>query len=351
MAEKQTKSSVSLREIADETGYSITTVSRALRKRGEISDTTRQEVLNTAKRLRYRPNMLAKGIQTGKTHTMGVMVPPYDSYWTDVLYGIHDGLTSDDYSYINTWCELDEKHESYSDVLLDRLYRLIDRRVDGIILWPHLAPLYTEHIEELETRNLPVVTIDHEISGKHRLSFVDIVETDEKRGAEMVAGHLFDLGHRSIAHLAWDESYQWAKSRKQYFQQALQNKPGMTCMIETILSMEEAEEKILKLLCSVPRPTALYACNDHVAKVTYAVADKLNMKIPDDLSVVGYADLEFSSWMHPQLTTVRQHGRQTGRTAAKLLIERSQDNIKSPASRRILIECRLIVRNSTGPAK
>ena len=194
MSTKQIKSSVSLREIADETGYSITTVSRALRKRGEISDSTRRRVLQTAKRLRYRPNMLAKGIQTGKTHTMGVMVPPYDSYWTDVLYGIHDGLTSENYSYINTWCELDEKHESYGEVLLERLYQLIDRRVDGIILWPHLAPLYTEHIEELETRNLPVVTIDHEISvEKNNPPIVDIVETNERYGAEMVVGYLFDL--------------------------------------------------------------------------------------------------------------------------------------------------------------
>lgn len=352
MSSKPAKSSVSLREIADETGYSITTVSRALRKRGEISDATRQQVLNTAKRLRYRPNMLAKGIQTGKTHTMGVMVPPYDSYWTDVLYGIHDGLTSADYSYINTWCELDEEHESYSEVLLDRLYRLIDRRVDGIILWPHLAPLYTEHIEELETRNLPVVTIDHEISiRKNDLPIVDMVETDEQCGAELAARHLFNLGHRHIAHLAWDESYQWAKSRKMYFQQALQDIPGTTCTIETILKMEEAEEKVLNLLCSIPRPTALYACNDHVAKVAYDAAAKLKMKIPDDLSVVGYADLEFSSWMQPALTTVRQHGRKTGKTAARILIERAEGAVRSLASRRVLIDCELIVRNSTGPVR
>ena len=194
MQSKPLKSSVSLREIADETGFSITTVSRVLRKQGEISEATRKRVLQTAKRLRYRPNMLAKGIQTGKTHTMGVMVPPYDSYWTDVLFGIHDGLTAGNYSYINTWCDLDEEHESYSEVLLDRLYRLIDRRVDGIILWPHLAPLYSEHIEELETRNLPVVTIDHEISsGKNDLPIVDIVETDEKLDGEMVVNYLLEL--------------------------------------------------------------------------------------------------------------------------------------------------------------
>jgi LacI family transcriptional regulator len=351
MGTKITKSSVSLREIADETGFSITTVSRALRKQGEISELTRQRVLKTAKRLRYRPNMLATGIQTGKTHTMGVMVPPYDSYWTDVLYGIHDGLTSDNYSYINTWCELDEEHESYSEVLLDRLYRLIDRRVDGIILWPHLAPLYTEHIEELETRNLPVVTIDHEISSTRNDLPMDMVETDEKYGAELVADYLYGLGHRHIAHLAWDESYQWAKSRKLYFQQALQKRSGTTCTIETIPNMEDAEEKILKLLCGVPRPTALYACSDHVAKVVYSAAAKLKMRIPEDLSVVGYADLEFSSWIQPALTTVRQHGRKTGKTAAQMLIERAEETIRSLNSRRVLIECELIVRGSAGPVQ
>ena len=198
-------SSASLREIAKATNLSITTVSRALRKQGELSDETRLRVLEAAKQLRYRPNMLVQGIQTGKTLTMGVVVPPFDYFWTNVLFGIHDELAAADHVYINVWCPHENGNTSYGKTLLKQLHRLIDRRVDGIILWAHLAPLYDGRVvEELRARDLPVVTIDHE------LPFADSVETDEQHGATLVAEHLLRLGHRHFAHVAWSSLYKWA---------------------------------------------------------------------------------------------------------------------------------------------
>jgi len=340
---RRLKSDVSLREIADDTGLSITTVSRVLRKKGEISDDTRDKVLDAAKRMRYRPNMLVKGIQTGQSHTMGVMVPPYDSYWTEVLYGIHDELTAAKYVYINLWCDLEEEDFSYSEILLKRLHELIDRRVDGMILWPHLAPLYPEHIEELEARDLPIVTIDHE------LPFADTVETDEESGSVQVAEHLLELGHRHFAHLAWDDSYKWAKLRRLFFEKTLA-KANASCVTMTAKRDEDVEALTTKLLSENPRPTALFACSDRIAKLAYETIKQMGLRIPEDISVVGFADLEYARWMQPAMTTVKQNGKKVGKAAGELLIKRSGGTLNGPPQI-VRVGCELIKRGSTAPPK
>lgn len=343
---RQRSSPVSLREIAQETNLSITTVSRVLRKQGEISEGTRIRVLETAKRLRYRPNMLVQGIQTGKTFTMGVMVPPYDSYWTQVLRGIHDELNSADHVFINTWCDHTTNGDgSYGKMLLAQLHRLIDRRVDGIILWAHLAPYYTEHVvEELEARDLPVVTIDHE------LPFADSVETDEQLGASLVAGHLTELGHRHVGHIGWNQSYKWAQLRKEYFEKEMA-KAGGRCLTVSTDNDGKVAQLTLQLLNTHPEITAIYACSDRVAHLVYETLQSEGKRIPEDISVIGYADLEYSKWMRPGLTTIKQDGFKAGEMAATVLVERSKGKVIDAKPQRLRVKCELVVRQSTAPVK
>ena len=335
-------SPASLREIAKATNLSITTVSRVLRRQGELSDETRARVLEVAKGLRYRPNMLVQGIQTGKTFTMGVVVPPFDNFWTSVLYGIHDELTAANYVYINVWCPHENGETSYSTLLLKQLHRLIDRRVDGIILWAHLAPLYDGRVaEELRARDLPVVTIDHE------LPFADSVETDEQQGAALVAEHLLKLGHRHFAHLAWSSLYKWAQLRRLFFEQRVAQEKDATCVTMSTENVNEVDSLTCKLLATKPRPTAIFACSDRIARLVYDAVGRLGLRIPEDVSIVGYADLDMAKWMHPGLTTIRQHGEEMGAAAARLLVERSQGKIADAEPRRIRIKCELVERGST----
>ena len=340
------KSTTSLREIAERTNFSITTVSRALRNKGEVSTAVRCKILDIAKELRYRPNMLVKGIQTGRTKTIGVMVPPYDSYWTQVLYGIHEELTRADHVYINAWCSERQNGSSYSNLLQEQLHRLIDRRVDGLILWAHLAPLYNESlVKDLEARDLPVVTIDHE------LPFADCVETDEEAGATLAAKHLLELGHTNIAHLGWDNFYKWAYLRRTFFEQAIAGCSKAKCTTIICTEDEDVENAAAKLLSLNPRPTAIFACSDRLVKMIYNVAEQMKLRIPEDLSVIGFADLEFVQWMQPPLTTIRQKGFEMGKAAAKLLIDRSESTISNHRPKVVKIGCELIPRQSTASAK
>jgi LacI family transcriptional regulator len=341
----RTSYNVSLREIAKETSLSITTVSRALRNQGEVSDETRNRILTVAKRMKYRPNLLVRGIQKGNTHTMGVMVPPYDSYWVKVLEGIHQELSDADYVYINAWCAHSGENGSYGFFFLKQLHRLTDRRVDGLILWAHIGPLYDENvIAELEAWDLPVVTIDHE------MPFADSVETDEQLGAYFVAKHLLELGHRNIAHLAWDPSYKWAQLRRGYFEKEIEKAGIASCITISAGDDVEVPDIAKRLIASKPQPTAIYACSDRVAKIVSATVKEMGLRIPEDISIVGFADLDFAALLQPPLTTIRQDGFKMGKAAARLLVDRAEGKVEEKDPRRMRISCELIKRQSTGPA-
>ncbi len=337
------KSQVSLKQIAAATNLSITTVSRVLRNKGEISQETREKVLDCAKKFNYRPNLLIQGIQTGRTGNIGIMMPPYDEHWAQVIRGIHDTIVGYDYAGIFLWeddqgIRTPREKETF---MLRQMHRLIDRRVDGVILWPRVSEVYGAHLDELESRNLPVVTIDHE------LDFSDSVVTDERLGAELVANHLYRQGHRRIGHLAGHQEWSWAKLRRRYFEEALAVYPDVACIVQA--GSDDAEEipaAARRLL--EQKPTAVFAFGDWVAFEIYKVASQMGLRIPDDLSVVGFSDShKFSQIINPPLTTVRQKSRQIGIEAATLLMERLTGKDKSSKRVRTVIDCELIVRNST----
>src|SRR5438093_3560819 len=162
---KIARAPVNQKRIADEAGVSQATVSLVLAGRDVTSRETRARVLRAAERLKYRPSLLVHGSQTGKTRMIGVMAPPFDYYWSEVLYGIHDVLAAADHVPITLWTAHEgsgPRPRNGTDITeLDQIHRLLDRRVDGVILWPPFASLFQDHVHEFSSRDLPVVTIDH----------------------------------------------------------------------------------------------------------------------------------------------------------------------------------------------
>ena len=345
---------ISQKLIADAAGVSQATVSLVLAGHNVSSDVTRRRILDAAERLKYRPNLLVQGIQTGKTRTIGVMMPPYDFFWSEILYGIHDVLTAADHVPITLWTShhgpgIRKRHaHPDEDNELRQIHRLIDRRVDGVILWPPFASLFSDHVQEFSSRDLPIVTIDHELPPEFR---ADMVASEDHVGGRLVADYLLKLGHRRFGHLAGSGVATWAVQRRQSFDDTVSRVAGATHWTleappgdDYTLAIEQARA----LLALPSRPTAIFAATDLYAKQVYRAAAEVGLRIPQDLSVVGYADDDFAAEMSPPLTTVRQPAYEMGRKAAEIVLSRSIGGVpKAPIRARLPVE--LVVRESTSP--
>jgi LacI family transcriptional regulator len=338
-----------LKDVAKAANVSLAAASRILRgDRDRFGEETCRRVLEASRQLGWRRNLLVNGMQTGKTQTIGVMIPPFDSFWVSVLSGIHDELATCDYLPITVWIGSleDMPHfEKEEGDGLKQINRLLDRRVDGLIMWPTFSVAYYHHFPEFVERRVPVAVIDH------YSTVADSVETDEEQATLVVAKHLLDLGHRRIACLSSREtpSQTWAVKRRSCFEQAVQNGPGASVRswhlnAQGTNGLEVARE----LLGSDLKPTAVFAVSDHEAAFVAQAASELGLKVPQDLSIVGFADLDFAATMNPPLTTMRQKPHEIGRLAAKLIVDRIDGTIANDdAPTTIKVAADLVVRKST----
>ena len=330
--------------IAKATGVSRATVSLVLRGGQGSSALTKAKVQAAAEKMGYRPNALVRSIRTGKSRTVGVLVPPHDAYWKDVCYGIHDRLVEADHLPLFLW---DSEHhaESGEQYALRQIHRLLDGWVDGVILWPEFCKHYARHLQEFERRNIPLVVIDHSVPG-----FVaDIVESNESMIAELVVEHLASLNHLSYLIVSGPRGLGWADSRCR----ALSDKLSRTAHTEVhelrLPFGADLEEAITKNLQEHPSITAIIATTDNFAKKTFQAAHRLGLDIPGKISVIGVGNLAFSSVLSPPLTTIHQNGHAVGQKAAQVELERSS-GILTGAPRLYSIPVELVERESTGPA-
>jgi LacI family transcriptional regulator len=340
-----------LKDVAKAANVSLSAASRILRgERDRFSKDTCERVFDTARQLGWRRNLLVNGMQTGRTKTVGVMIPPYDSFWVDVLAGIHLVLATADYLPITVWvgdCQEMPHFEKDDDQGLGQISRLLDRRVDGLILWPSFAVAYYEHFKELLERRVPVVVIDHKFSEE---KIADSIETDERRCAKSVADHLVSLGHKNIACLSSRETawQAWAVRRRESFGLALHDYPEVEMTTWRLNQWgTDGLEVAEKILTRDSRPTAVFCVTDHEAIFIYEAAEKLGLSIPADLSVVGFADLDFAATLHPPLTTLRQRPKEIGRRAAQLILDRLKGDFGEIPPTTIRVDGDLIVRGST----
>lgn len=337
---------VSQSAIAREAGVARTTVSLALRGGEGLNPDTIERVMEAAARLGYRPNNLVHAIRSGRTRMVGVLLPPIDTYWSNVLHGVHDGLIARDYVPLALWAE-HRKLQSDESFEKRQIERLIDWRVDGAILWPTFANLYRTHIFELKRHDLPLVTVDTMLPCSFH---ADAVLTDEAMGAEAVAAHLIDLGHREILHFAGPAAESWSRDRRSCFADAMRNYPGVKVHYVEVSLRYQRHDLIRETLAALSQVSAVYCATDSVAEEIYTVAAELGRRIPEDLTVIGYGNLDFGSRLNPPLSTVRQRPYRLGMAAANLIIDRIEsDVLMSPRTERLAVE--FIARDSSAPAR
>lgn len=341
-------------DVAKAAGVSMATASRVLNGDAEsFGVQTQQKVTEAAARLGWRRNLLVDSIQKGRTKTIGVMIPPHDSFWMGVLAGIHLELAEADYLPITIWVGDCREYPDFGKddkYALEQINRLLDRRVDGLILWPSFAVAYYEHYRELIDQKIPVVVIDHKLAED---DIADSIETDEEQGTRLVAEHLLELGHRRIAcfsarEIDWQA---WSIRRRVLFEQAISTAQDASVVsYKTNAAGDNCLEVAVEILTSEPRPTAVFAVTDHMARFVYRAARQVGIRIPEDVSVVGYADLDFTEDLSPPLTSVRQKPQEVGHLAAQAVLGRLGDITESSAPAQVMrVATELIVRASTAP--
>lgn len=336
---------VTLKQIAAEVGLPIMTVSRALRNLpGKVSAETRQKVLAVAERLRYRPNLLVRAMQTGRSHNIGVVVPPVGDFWSRLVCGIHDELAIAGWLPILHWQRSGWGAKGTKEEELQVIHHLLDRRVDGVILFPSDVWVSDLHFDEVWKRNIPLVTVDHFMPRTR----ADFVGTDDEAGSRLAAEHLLALGHRHVAQLAGNRRFTTYADRAQSFEKTIAA-AGSRC-----ITMEVADDDAAgamgaarRLLEAKQRPTAVFCANDYFAQHVYAACAGLGLRIPEDVAIVGFADVDFARRLTPPLTTVRQDPYGIGQDAARAVLRRCNGEAGDPCRIRRMPE--LIVRASTAP--
>ena len=335
---------VSLKQIAEASNVSIATVSRVLRNRGEIADSTRERVLSAAKDLRYRPNLLVKGLQTGRTQSCGVLMELGDPFLAQIFVGLQDELQLHDYAPIALRVSADQ-NEAGRPSELKQIHRLLDRRVDGIVLRPIVDAASDLYLEEVWNRGLPLVAVDRRLPHSH----ADFVGSADAMGGRLAAEHLLHLGHRRLAQIAGPSYTSTGRERAAAFTDVVSQCPGATCYQREDPTFCDGLPQAEELLALPRPPTAIFAGNDLIAAGIYQAARRRDLGIPTDLSIVGFGDLRISNQLSPRLTSVRQEPRQIGRAAAQITLQRIDGTLPKDQVQCVEIPTKLIVRSSTRP--
>jgi LacI family transcriptional regulator len=334
------KTQASLKDIAKALNISISTVSRALRDTGEIHPDTRNKVLALAGKLHYKPNPLAMGLLKNRTHTIGVIIPEIDSsYFSSILRGI-DRVAGENGLRLVT-CYTGESQLSEVRALDD----LMGSRVDGIIACPANDLTDYDHYQGLIENDFPLVHIDRDCK---ELSVTKIM-TNNHTAAFIVTEYLINAGCRHIALITNLEPLSVGRQRYEGYQEALA-KYGLRFNRDLIIHSNQgistSMEGAKNLLELNPLPDAIICNNDTVAMATMKVLKDNGLRIPDDISVVGFSDDPFSAFLEPSLTTVSQPAYLMGMKAMECILDMLNKNEIENRDEKIVMESAFVVRNS-----
>lgn len=326
-----------IRDVAERAGVSKSLVSLVLRGSDQVRPEKRDAVLRAARELGYRPNAAARSLSEQRTRTVGVLLNDLRNPWfVDLLDGLNSLLHANGLHMLLADARLNRRTGQ------DPADPLLDLRVDGLVVVGTLPdPAALGAVAE----RIPVVLAG---SREPAPPGVDVVAGDDERGALLVAEHLIGLGHRRIAHIAGYGAV--GELRRRSFEATMRGH-GLAdeVMVEPSDMTEEGGYRTTVRLLSRPdRPTAVFAVNDIAAIGVLSAAEELGLRVPRDLSVVGYDNTSIARLRHVWLTTVDNSSYEVGRRAAQCLLERFEAT--GGAGRVQLATPTLEIRGSTAPA-
>ena len=353
---KSKSAAVTIRDVAERSGFSSATVSIVLNNAPlarYIPDTTKGRIQKAAQHLGYRPNLFARSLRGRRSHTVGVMVfDMTDPYCTLVLRGIENTLFQSSYLPILTDVHNERsRFERYLEMLLDR-------RIEGLVVLANWLFVDINVLADLEKNNIPTATVGRELQNDS----ISSVIVDNAAGARAALDHLHSLGHRKIAfirgpHRLSDTEPRWRGVRAMARERDLEIDSRLVVDLPESgdpLSSFEQGYKLTEELLLRRRPfTALMAFDDMTAFGAIRALNKAGLRVPDQVSVIGFDDVSPSAIYSPALTTVRQPMEAMGTTAATIVLEAINAGLEKKPIRTIhkRIVPELIVRESTRNVK
>lgn len=308
-------SQVTIKDIARSLGFSISTISRALKDHPDISRETKNLVREYAEKSNYRPNVLALSLRNQKSYTIGLIIPTIvHHFFSSVISGIEELAHKEGYNLII--CQSNENQ--YREAI--NLQTLIDHRVDGILVSLSKTTQSVDPFKEALRNGIPLVFFDRASD----LLECDKVIMDDFEGGFIATEHLIKRGCRNIIHLAAPQHLMIGRDRRNGYCAALKQ-AGIEVREDRIFKCDTQEEvQTLKqhILDLASEIDGIFAVNDSTAIAAMQVLQKNGYKIPVDIAVMGFGDGPNASIVNPELTTVIQKGYEMGRESVKLLLQR-----------------------------
>ncbi len=334
---------ITIRQIARELGISAMTVSRALNNRSNVDENTRKRVLETAKSMGYRPNHIARSLTTKRTFTIGVVLPKVShSFFPDAIRGIEEVAYQKDYQLILTHSSEDATRE------IKVIESLVSKRVDGILISSARNVRDLKHYNELLESSYPVVFFDRWIPGLAASS----VRTNDEECARLITNHLIEKhGYQKIAHISGPGNVSIGAERLRGFRRAMEEHQlaiNESWIVEAAFDENTGYEATKKLL-NLPKeelPRAIFAVNDSTAFGAMEAIYDDELRIPEDVALVGFSDDKQDKLLNPPLTTVHQPAYEEGKRATQILIDMIEG--KSTTIEDVIVKSHLVIRKSCG---
>jgi len=330
-------------DVARLAGVSPSTVSRTLNGKGQFAPATRTAVEDAVARLRYRPNTIARSLRTKSTQTIAFLLPYVpDPFFVSLIGGVQEHALRHDYSILLCVTEGDpEREEHYLNLLRAK-------QVDGALVDGPVLP--ATRIARFVEDGFPIVCVDRDVD----LASVPLVQVDNRLGARRATEYLLSLGHRRIAHVSGArlETFRHSRERLAGYQEALAAAEALAdprLVVAGDYTEEGGVRAIRALLDGGASFSAVLASNDLSAIGAIRALAERGLRVPEDVSVVGFDDIHISAFINPPLTTVHQPAAEIAQRATELLVARIRG--EDVADRRHLLEPTLVVRDSAAPLR
>jgi LacI family transcriptional regulator len=336
----ENKKNYTINDVAKMIGYSKATVSRAMNNSKEINSKTKNKILKLIKEINYEPNNIARSLSKKRTKTIGVILEDIlNPFYSEVAKEIEITLRKHGllmYLVSSDWIYEEEIRITKA---------LIGNKVDGILITPIKED--SEALKLLKQREVPFIVMNYKPKDKN----ISWITSDNIQGGYMATKHLIDLGHRNIMHLKGHD-HQTTKDRLVGFKKAIKEKKSLgikSSVVGSAKSFEDGYKLIKKILPSIEKdniPTGIFAVNDFVAIGAMQALLEIKLDIPDDISIIGYDDINIAGKVRVPLTTIHQSKRRMGNIATVQLLDKIS-KADLDVARQFLMKPYLVKRDST----